>query len=241
MTLSTQHAKQSTATPVKVALITGITGQDGIYLAKFLLGKGRVVHGIRRRRSRLNIDRIDRIDRRHKDRYEKEFASSSITAISPIASASSASSSKPSPTKSTTSSPKAKRRSASKNPNTPPTTTPWAPCESSKPSESSACKGRPASIRRARANSTAWCRRFRGGRPAPSARAAFTRWPSLGLLDHGPLSRGGRPLRLQRHPYQSQEPHSSRDLGRPQDAQRLGQNQAWPVGRPLPRKPGRQA
>jgi GDPmannose 4,6-dehydratase len=42
----------------KVALITGITGQDGAYLAEFLLGKGYVVHGIKRRASLLNTDRI---------------------------------------------------------------------------------------------------------------------------------------------------------------------------------------
>ena len=42
------------------ALITGITGQDGAYLAEFLLGKGYEVHGIKRRASSFNTDRIDR-------------------------------------------------------------------------------------------------------------------------------------------------------------------------------------
>ena len=45
----------------KVALITGITGQDGSYLAEFLLGKGYIVHGIKRRASSFNTDRIDHI------------------------------------------------------------------------------------------------------------------------------------------------------------------------------------
>jgi len=45
----------------KVALITGITGQDGSYLAEFLLGKGYVVHGIKRRTSLINTDRIDHL------------------------------------------------------------------------------------------------------------------------------------------------------------------------------------
>jgi len=45
----------------KVALITGITGQDGAYLAEFLLNKGYVVHGIKRRSSLLNTDRIDHL------------------------------------------------------------------------------------------------------------------------------------------------------------------------------------
>jgi len=45
----------------KVALITGITGQDGSYLAEFLLEKGYEVHGIKRRSSSLNTERIDHI------------------------------------------------------------------------------------------------------------------------------------------------------------------------------------
>src|SRR5207344_228746 len=43
------------------ALITGITGQDGAYLAEFLLGKGYAVHGIKRRSSLFNTDRIDHL------------------------------------------------------------------------------------------------------------------------------------------------------------------------------------
>ena len=45
----------------KKALITGITGQDGSYLAEFLLEKGYEVHGIKRRASSFNTDRIDHI------------------------------------------------------------------------------------------------------------------------------------------------------------------------------------
>ena len=46
---------------MKVALITGITGQDGSYLAELLLEKGYEVHGIVRRSSLINTDRIDHI------------------------------------------------------------------------------------------------------------------------------------------------------------------------------------
>ena len=46
---------------MKVALITGITGQDGSYLAELLLEKGYMVHGIKRRASSLNTDRIDHL------------------------------------------------------------------------------------------------------------------------------------------------------------------------------------
>ena len=45
----------------KVALITGVTGQDGSYLAEFLLEKGYIVHGIKRRASLFNTDRIDHL------------------------------------------------------------------------------------------------------------------------------------------------------------------------------------
>ncbi len=47
--------------PQKVALITGITGQDGSYLAEFLLDKKYIVHGMKRRSSLINTDRIDHL------------------------------------------------------------------------------------------------------------------------------------------------------------------------------------
>jgi GDPmannose 4,6-dehydratase len=53
----------------KVALITGITGQDGSYLAEFLLKKGYTVHGIKRRSSLFNTDRIDHL---YQDPHEKD-------------------------------------------------------------------------------------------------------------------------------------------------------------------------
>ena len=63
----TQHDIQTTSLapqsqePSKVALITGITGQDGAYLAEFLLKKGYIVHGVKRRSSLFNTDRIDHL------------------------------------------------------------------------------------------------------------------------------------------------------------------------------------
>jgi GDPmannose 4,6-dehydratase len=47
--------------PDKVSLITGVTGQDGAYLATFLLGKGYVVHGVKRRASSFNTGRVDHL------------------------------------------------------------------------------------------------------------------------------------------------------------------------------------
>jgi len=54
---------------MKVALITGVTGQDGAYLAEFLLKKGYFVHGIKRRSSLFNTDRIDHL---YQDQHEKD-------------------------------------------------------------------------------------------------------------------------------------------------------------------------
>ena len=55
------NASASTPSAPKVALITGITGQDGSYLAEFLLEKGYTVHGIKRRASSFNTERVDHI------------------------------------------------------------------------------------------------------------------------------------------------------------------------------------
>ncbi len=57
------------STKKKVALITGVTGQDGAYLAEFLLNKGYIVHGIKRRTSLFNTDRIDHL---YRHRHEKD-------------------------------------------------------------------------------------------------------------------------------------------------------------------------
>jgi GDPmannose 4,6-dehydratase len=52
----------------KIALITGVTGQDGAYLVELLLGKGYSVHGIKRRSRRFNTDRVDHL---YQDPHEK--------------------------------------------------------------------------------------------------------------------------------------------------------------------------
>ncbi|HTZ17449.1 MAG TPA: GDP-mannose 4,6-dehydratase [Dissulfurispiraceae bacterium] len=55
---------------MKKALITGITGQDGAYLAEFLIGKGYEVHGIKRRASLFNTERIDHL---YRDLHERDL------------------------------------------------------------------------------------------------------------------------------------------------------------------------
>ena len=72
---------------MKTALVTGITGQDGAYLAEFLLNKGYHVHGIRRRSSLLNTQRIDHLvfDQKFSGRFQLHYGdmtdSSSIVRI----------------------------------------------------------------------------------------------------------------------------------------------------------------
>lgn len=61
MSPMTNHESRITKGQPKVALITGVTGQDGSYLAEFLLKKGYIVHGIKRRASLFNTDRIDHL------------------------------------------------------------------------------------------------------------------------------------------------------------------------------------
>ena len=57
----TTNMTKTMTNSIKTALITGVTGQDGAYLAEFLLGKGYIVHGIKRRTSLFNTDRIDHL------------------------------------------------------------------------------------------------------------------------------------------------------------------------------------
>ena len=121
----------------KVALITGITGQDGAYLAELLLAKGYAVHGIKRRTSLFNTDRVDHLfhephesraavhaaSRRH-DRREQPAADDRRDA---------------SRTRSTISPPRATSRSRSRSRSTRPTPTRSARSACSRRSASSAC------------------------------------------------------------------------------------------------------
>ena len=69
MPITSNHSRTEAMTQSsKVALITGVTGQDGAYLAEFLLGKGYAVHGLKRRTSLFNTDRIDHL---YQDPHEK--------------------------------------------------------------------------------------------------------------------------------------------------------------------------
>lgn len=78
----TSHTPHPTSKQPKVALITGITGQDGSYLAEFLLEKGYEVHGIKRRASSFNTERIDHL---YRDPHEiaKEIQETGSTSNTP--------------------------------------------------------------------------------------------------------------------------------------------------------------
>src|SRR5262249_13987102 len=65
----TRHFDGERAVKRKRALITGVTGQDGAYLAEFLLAKGYEVHGIKRRASLFNTDRVDHL---YQDPHQNE-------------------------------------------------------------------------------------------------------------------------------------------------------------------------
>ena len=58
---------------MKKALITGITGQDGSYLAEFLLKKNYQVHGIKRRTSLINTDRLNHLYEEHHKKNRKFY------------------------------------------------------------------------------------------------------------------------------------------------------------------------
>ena len=103
----------------KSALITGITGQDGSYLAELLLGKGYEVHGIMRRSSSFNTERLDDI---YQDPHvESRRLLPALRRSAATRPRSSTCSARCSPTRSTTSARRATSRSASRRPSTPAT------------------------------------------------------------------------------------------------------------------------
>ena len=57
----------------KIAIITGVTGQDGSYLAELLLSKNYIVHGLKRRTSIINTSRVDHIYNDQKKLKKKNF------------------------------------------------------------------------------------------------------------------------------------------------------------------------
>ncbi len=225
---------------MKKALITGITGQDGAYLAELLLSKGYEVHGIKRRASLFNTDRIDHlyqdphVERRNLLLHYGDLTDSSAPHPRDPDTCS--------PTRSTTSARRATWRSASRCRSTPPTPTRWGRCASSRPS---ACSGWRRKTRFYQASSSelyGLVQEVPQKETTPFyPRSPYARGQALRLLDHGELPRGLRHVRLQRHPVQPRIAGARRDLRDAQDHARAGAHQARAAGLPLPRQPRRAA
>ena len=201
---------------MKRALITGVTGQDGSYLAELLLAKGYEVHGIIRRsrtstRGRIDHSTTTRTERdaeavsalRRPDR--RQLAGQLIEHVQPdeiynLGAQSHVRVSLRQPGI------HGRRRRAS------------ARCGCSRPSATSAHRRPSASTRRRLARCSARSREV----PQTRDDAVLSAQPlrlrqGLRLLDHGELPRGLRPVRLQRHPLQPRSPAPRRDLRHAQD------------------------
>ena len=226
----------------KRALITGITGQDGLYLAELLLSKGYEVHGIIRRSSSINTHRIDHIYqdphapnpqahpplRRRSHRWlllgEVLFHLQTRGDLQPCVNATSA--------------------SASTCPSILSRPTPWAPSCCWKPSATlSKLPVTPSNSTRppaSRCSARCWKPLQKRNHPLLPP-LALRRGQGLQLLADREPPRELRPLRLQRHPLQPREPATRRDLRHPQDHPRRHTHQAGPAGEALPGQPRRQA
>ncbi len=173
----------------KVALVTGITGQDGAYLAEFLLSKGYIVHGIKRRSSSFNTGRIEHIyqdphesNQRFILHYGDMTDSTNLIRI--------VQESKPDEIYNLA--PRAMCGSPSRRRNTPPMPTASARCGFWKPSASLGLRRPRASTRPRPRSFTALSRKCRSARPRPSIRAAPMRRPSS--IPTGSWSITARPM-----------------------------------------------
>ena len=222
----------------KIALITGITGQDGAYLAEFLLAKGYEVHGIKRRTSLFNTDRIDHLyqdphvrDRalhpalRRHDRFDEPDAHHPAGAAA---------------TRSTTSPRRATSRCRSRSPSTPPNSDALGTLRLL---EAIRILGLEKKTRFYQASTSEL---YGLVQETPQTRdhavlpaLALRRGQALRVLDHGELPRGLRHVRLQRHPVQPRIADARRDLRHAQDHARAGAHQARAAGLPVPRQPRR--
>jgi GDPmannose 4,6-dehydratase len=200
---------------MKTALITGVTGQDGAYLAELLLEKGHRVHRIKRRSSLFNTDRTDHLyqdphetDRRfilhHGDLTDSSSLIRIIQQVQPdeiynLAAQSHVAVSFEEPEYTANSDALGALRIL----------------------EAIRILGLEKKTRFYQASTSELFGKVQEipqtERPPPSTRAPLTRSPNLRLLDHRQLPRGLRHLRLQRPPLQPRVAHPRRDLCHPQD------------------------
>ena len=225
--------------PAKVALITGVTGQDGAYLAELLLAKGYVVHGVKRRSSSFNTGRIDHL---YRDPHEHD------TALLPALRRPDRRH-QPDPHRAGD---PARRdlqsRRAEPRPGQLRDRRIHRQCRRAR--HAAPARGDP-HPRHGRARALLSGLDLGALRQGPGDAAErdhavlsaqpLCRGQALRLLDHGQLPRGLRHPRLERHPVQPREPAARRDLRHPQDHARGRGDRARPAGAALPRQSRRQA
>jgi hypothetical protein len=188
---------------LKVALITGVTGQDDAHLAEFLLSKGYIVHSVKRRSSSFNTDRIDHLVHDPHDQGVSFYlhygdvtdATNLIRIIQETQ-----------PDEIYNLAAQSHVRSRSRRRNILPMPMGWGRCACSRRSAFSAARATPASIRLPPPSCSERRRRSRKRRPRCFIRALATRRKAPCPLDQGQLSRGPWHARLERHLVQSREP-----------------------------------
>ena len=203
-------------TQPKVALITGITGQDGAYLAEFLLDKGYEVHGIKRRASLFNTERIDHLyqDPHVRDRALHPALRRPHRRLEPDAHRAAGRS----PTRSTTSARRATSRCRFEAPEY---TANADALGTLRLLEAIRILGLEKKTRFYQASTSELYGLVQETPQKETTpfypRSPYARGQALRLLDHGELPRGLRHVRLQRHPLQPRVPAPRRDLRHPQE------------------------
>jgi hypothetical protein len=189
----------------KVALITGVTGQDGAHLAELLLSKGYSVHGVKRRSSSFNTERIDHlIHDPHEEGVSFHLHYGDVTDATNLFRIIQETQSD----RSIIWPHNRMCRSRSRRRNILPMPMGSGPCACSRRSASSVVSTTGASIRLPPPNCSAKRRRFRKGDHALLSAFTLRGGKALCPLDHGQLSRGLWHARLERHLVQSREPDS---------------------------------
>ena len=221
---------------MKRALITGITGQDGAYLAEFLLTKGYEVHGIKRRTSLLNTDRIDHLyEDPHQEKRRLVLHYGDMTDSSSLVHV-------------------VEKVQPDEIYNLAAQSHVQVSFEEPEYTANSDALGTLRLLEAIRILALTSKSRFYQASTsemyglvqqisAVGENAVLSPLPlwsrqALRLLDYGQLSRVLRSLRLQRHPVQSRIARARRDLCHPQGYPRPGAHQAGPAGEALSRQPG---
>ena len=223
----------------KVALITGVTGQDGAYLAELLLSKGYTTHGIKRRSSSFNTGRIDHL---YQDPHEPDprfvlhhgdmtDATNLIRIVQEVQ-------------------PDEIYNLAAQSHVQVSFETPEYTANADGARDAAAARGdpHPRPRRQDAVLPGLDLRTLRHGAGGAAARndALLSPQPLCGgqavrLLDHGELPRSLRHARLERHPLQPREPDARRDLRHPQDHPRGRGHSPRAAGLPVSRQPRRPA